>query len=326
MNIEKYHSFFKAITVNELFPFTDAFQNSIIRRLEARNFSECEQWQSVIDQLPTVKDIQHTIDTNFITLTSSNEFSAQDDEKLKQQLLKLHPWRKGPFKIFNQVIDTEWRSDVKWRRIAPHISPLQGRMVLDVGCGSGYHCWRMRGEGARFVVGIDPMLKFLFQFEVIKHYLAEEPVFILPLTCEELPPTMQCFDTVFSMGVLYHRKSPFEHLEELKQALRPGGELVLETLVIDGDENSVLIPKDRYAQMRNVWFLPSTKAMEKWLARAGFVDIKTVDVSITTDEEQRTTAWMTFHSLSDFLDPEDRSKTIEGYSAPKRATFIARKP
>ncbi|MEY8213807.1 MAG: DUF1698 domain-containing protein, partial [Colwellia sp.] len=28
-------------------------------------------------------------------------------------------------------------------------------------------------------------------------------------------------------------------------------------------------------------------------------------------------------SLSDFLDPQDKNKTIEGYPAPQRAIFIA---
>jgi tRNA (mo5U34)-methyltransferase len=35
---------------------------------------------------------------------------------------------------------------------------------------------------------------------------------------------------------------------------------------------------------------------------------------------------MDFHSLKDFLDPNDTSKTIEGYPAPKRGLFIATKP
>ncbi|PMC22346.1 tRNA 5-methoxyuridine(34)/uridine 5-oxyacetic acid(34) synthase CmoB, partial [Klebsiella aerogenes] len=44
------------------------------------------------------------------------------------------------------------------------------------------------------------------------------------------------------MGVLYHRRSPLDHLWQLKDQLAPGGELVLETLVIEGDENTVLVP------------------------------------------------------------------------------------
>jgi tRNA (mo5U34)-methyltransferase len=241
-------------------------------------------------------------------------------------LMGLHPWRKGPFAIGDVFIDTEWHSDWKWNRVAKHLRPLQGKTVLDVGCGSGYHCWRMAGAGAELVVGVDPSQKFLYQFQALKKYLGAQPVHLLPLRGEDLPKNLSGFDTVFSMGVLYHRKSPFDHLEELKAALRPGGELVLETLVIDGDENDILVPGERYSQMRNVWFIPSAKALSHWLERCGFVDVVVADINQTSIEEQRATDWMTFHSLENFLDPNDNNKTVEGYPAPKRATLIARKP
>ena len=124
---------------------------------------------------------------------------------------------------------------------------------------------------------------------------------------------------------IWHSAYPFEHLEELKNALRPGGQLILETLVIEGGENCVLVSGERYAQMRNVWFLPSATTLLDWLDRAGFTDAKEIDCTVTSFEEQRTTDWMTFHSLQDFLDPEDPSKTVEGYPAPMRATLVATK-
>ena len=133
-------------------------------------------------------------------------------------------------------------------------------------------------------------------------------------------------DTVFSMGVLYHRRSPFEHLGELLDALRRGGELVLETLVVEGDAERVLVPADRYAMMRNVWFIPSPAAMLGWLRRAGFREARLVDVAATTTQEQRRTPWMRFESLADFLDPADPRLTREGYPAPLRAVFIASRP
>src|SRR5690606_179086 len=129
-------------------------------------------------------------------------------EQVEQALRQLMPWRKGPFRLFGVEVDTEWRSDWKWQRIAPHISSLDGRSVLDVGCGSGYHCWRMWAAGARQVVGIDPTLLYLFQFLVLKRYQLQAPVWYAPVRLEEMPAIGQYFDTVFSMGVLYHRRSP----------------------------------------------------------------------------------------------------------------------
>ena len=95
--------------------------------------------------------------------------------------------------------------------------------------------------------------------------------------------------------------------------------------MVDGDEQTVLMAGDRYAQMRNVWFLPSSKALLVWLQRLGFTDCQVVDECVTSTDEQRATSWMSTHSLVDFLDPEDPSKTIEGYPAPKRAVIIANK-
>lgn len=305
--------------------FTAAFEEAINKRLQQRVFGEQQQWQDAIDNLPELAISQAQLSGDIVSLESDTALNSTQQSTLIDTLKILHPWRKGPFSFFGTHIDTEWRSDWKWQRLLPHISSLEGRSVLDVGCGSGYHCWRMRGAGAKLVVGIEPMLKFLYQFQVMKRYLADEPVFVLPLTCEEMPATRK-FDTVFSMGVLYHRKSPIAHLEELKQSLRQGGELVLETLVVDGDEHTVLMPGDRYASMPNVWFLPSTAMLELWLKRLGFKNVRTVDVDTTSLDEQRSTDWMTFQSLADFLDPNDRSKTIEGYPAPKRAILIAESP
>ena len=86
--------------------------------------------------------------------------------------------------------------------------------------------------------------------------------------------------------------------------------------MVEGDENTALVPEDRYAQMRNVWFLPSVPALERWLRRAGFVDVRCVDVSVTSVEEQRSTDWMRYQSLPDFLDPQDHGRTVEGLPAP----------
>ena len=202
---------------------------------------------------------------------------------------------------------------------------LTGKRILDVGCGNGYYMWRMLGAGAHSVIGVDPNWLFFCQFQAVQRFLQQEAAWHLPFPFEDLPANLEGFDTVFSMGVFYHRRSPIEHLLALKDCLVKGGELVLETLVIEGDENQVLVPEDRYAQMRNVWFLPSIAALERWLRRAGFSEVRCVDVSITTVQEQRATPWMKFQSLSDYLDPNDHSKTIEGLPAPMRAVIVARK-
>ena len=282
----------------------DAFDPSTHGNLSA--------WQAVIDSLPVYSTHHRFLDSAAVQIGLPDELTEIESKYLENTLKALHPWRKGPYDLFGVYIDTEWRSDWKWDRLKAHISPLQHRLVLDVGCGNGYHCWRMLGAGAKMVVGIDPMLLNIMQFQAIRKLYGLAPIYVLPLGIENMPYGLKAFDSVFSMGVLYHRKSPIDHLYELRDSLRSGGELILETLVIDGNLGEVLLPEDRYAMMRNVWFLPTCDTLMSWMARCGFENIRLVDVTTTTIEEQRCTEWMQFQSLKDFLDPNDLSLTFEG--------------
>ncbi|KGJ88764.1 tRNA 5-methoxyuridine(34)/uridine 5-oxyacetic acid(34) synthase CmoB [Thalassotalea sp. ND16A] len=282
---------------------------------------EFSKWLKTLDALPQTK--ASTIDiSNSVTIGTSDDINQGEQKRITNLLKNFKPWRKGPYHVHGIHIDTEWRSDFKWDRLAPHISDLKNRYVLDIGCGSGYHLWRMRGDGAKFVVGIDPTQLFLMQFLAMQHFIKDDNVNLLPLGVEHLPE-LKAFDTVFAMGVLYHRKSPIDFLQQLKAQLKPGGELVLETLIIEGDEHTVLVPGDRYAKMRNVWFLPSGAALVHWMERLGFKNVRVVSTDQTAFEEQRQTPWMDTESLQDFLDPDDANKTIEGYPAPLRAIVIA---
>jgi tRNA (mo5U34)-methyltransferase len=290
---------------------------------ELSKHGDLAQWQALLAAVPPLSTAQRALDADAVQIGNAHDLSEPVKKQLESQLKALHPWRKGPYSLFGIDIDTEWRSDWKWNRLKNHIAPLQHRLVLDVGCGNGYHCWRMLGAGAKTVVGIDPLLLNVMQFQLIRKLHGEAPVYVLPLGIEDLPYGLKAFDTVFSMGVLYHRRSPIDHLLELRDCLQPGGELVLETLVIDGNLGHVLLPEDRYARMRNVWFLPSCDTLIGWLKRCGFKNIRVVDVTVTRIEEQRSTEWMTFHSLKDFLDADNPQLTCEGLPAPKRAVIIA---
>ncbi len=290
-----------------------------------------EAWFAALAALPALTPSSVALGEDTVRVGQADDLSDTQQAQLREVLQTFIPWRKGPFELFGIRIETEWRSDWKWQRVAPYLSELKNKRVLDVGCGSGYHLWRMRAAGAQQVIGIDPSLFFLMQFYTFKQYLPHEPVYFLPLRSEDLPDFQlngthslaSGFDTVFSMGVLYHRRSPLDHLQELKNALCAGGELVLETLVVAGDESTLLMPEERYGKMRNVWFIPSVPLLELWLRRLGFVNIRTVDVTQTCVAEQRSTDWMRFESLRDFLDPADQERTIEGYPAPRRAVVIA---
>ena len=246
---------------------------------------------------------------------------VDDLERLQQQLFNLHPWRKGPLELGGVRIDTEWRSDWKWERLKPHLD-LDDQRILDIGCGNGYFGLRMLAAGAELVIGIDPTLVFIMQWLAMQKLCPGLNNFVLPLGIEHLPANTAGFDRVFSMGVLYHRHNPVEHLELLKKLTLPGGQIVLETLILEGETQKILKPSGRYARMRNVHAIPTLTVLQDWLGQAGLSEAMVLDVSKTTIDEQRTTDWMTFESLRECLDVKNPSVTVEGHPAPIRAALL----
>lgn len=293
-----------------------------VRKSPSLRHGDIDRWLSSLARIACHDPSSISLSGRYVGIESDK--STADAAALGDNMMQLAPWRKGPFRIGPIEIDSEWRCDLKWQRFAERIDPLIGRRVLDVGGGNGYYSWRMRGAGAAAVLNIDPTTLFLMQFLAIDRFVRETEVAMLPITLEALP-SIEPFDTTFSMGVLYHRRDPIAHLRQLADTLRSDGQLVLETLVIPGDRDSCLIPDDRYARMRNVWFLPSVDMLKVWLARSGFTDIALLDISYTTSNEQRSTDWMSFDSLAETLDPSNSEKTIEGHPRPLRAVLAARK-
>jgi tRNA (mo5U34)-methyltransferase len=271
-------------------------------RLSGKTHGDWSRWNAAVEALPRARG---------------------DGARLRELLMELHPWRKGPLQLDEIHIDAEWRSDWKWARLCDAIAPLDGRRVLDVGSGNGFYALRMREMGAATVIGVDPTLLFAMQFLAINVFAQDGGIFILPCRLEETPPADGVFDTTFSMGVLYHQRDPHAHLRQLAATLRKGGQLVLETLFLPGDDLRAETPPERYARMRNVWSLPTIAQLVHWIENAGFSDVDVVDTSVTTVDEQRSTEWMRFESLGEALDPNDPSRTVEGWPAPRRVIVTA---
>ena len=295
---------------------------------ERRRFLETakgnfEKFRRVVEDLPAIKPSKVDLDARAVTVGQASDLCDATRTGLVKGLKNLCPWRKGPFNLFDTLVDSEWQSWMKWDRLAPHLPRLDGRKILDIGSSNGYYMFRLAAHAPAFVLGLEPQSSFYWQYRAVQTYLKQDNVFCLPVPYHRLPPMAGYFDLVFCMGILYHRKSPVQMLRQIRESLSPNGMLVLENLVIQGRNNLCLFPRDRYGKMRNVFFIPDLCAMESWLLRAGFRDIQCVDVSPTSLCEQRKTDWIQTESLADFLDPEDPSLTVEGYPAPVRAVFMA---
>jgi len=284
------------------------------------NNGNIPKWSIALDALKAMPKGEIELNEPYISINQN----SLDSEILVSAFKKLLPWRKGPFMFNNLKLESEWQGDLKWKRLQKHITPLKNRRVLDVGAGNGYFTLRMAMEGAKKVLGIEPFLLFNYQYAAIKSLISNEiNAMLLPIRLEEMPRSA-IFESVFSMGVLYHQKSHMNHLLQLKEIMAPGAELILETLVVEGPKGYTLIPEGRYAQMRNVHCLPSIETLKSWLADANFNNIKVVDISKTSPKEQRRTEWIGDNaaSLEDFLDPSDSSLTKEGHPAPTRVIII----
>jgi tRNA (mo5U34)-methyltransferase len=296
--------------------------NATTKRLSVKN-GNIKKWEKAIEEIKSNPKGNLQYSNPYLHIKTT----INDEIKLIKSLQSLTPWRKGPYKIENITIESEWGCNLKWDRISPHISPLKNKTVLDVGASNGYFSYKMAMLGANIVLGVEPFLLFNYQFKATRSLIKNPPkAFVLPISLEDIP-NKESFDTVFSMGVLYHQKDYKKHLQKLKNVMKPNGELVLETLVINSKYGTQIIPKDRYARMRNVYCLPSVNTLNKWLKSAGFKNIELININQTSVSEQKATSWIgeNTKSLKDFLNPNDINYTIEGLPAPIRATFICNK-
>ena len=252
--------------------------------------------------------------TKNVKLDDTIEIETEKNPEIEKIAKMLKPWRKGPFKINELFIDSEWRSYIKWNSLKPHLN-LENKEILDVGCNNGYYMFRMLEMNPKSITGFDPSALFNLQFEFINSFIKSDIEYKL-LGVEHIPYYEKKFDVIFCMGVLYHRKDPIDMLKELKSGLKKGGEVILDTLIIEGNEEYALSPL-RYAKMKNVYFIPTIKALYNWIERAKFSDVEFIGKRYTTTNEQRKTEWIDGESLENFLN-KDETKTIEGYEPPLR--------
>lgn len=299
-------------------------RNQWIQRPSAQNYQQCLQRIQAL-QLP--EHYTRNFASSAIELGAAGELETASFKPLETIAQNLIPWRKGPFSLFGLEIDAEWRSDYKWERLESKLGNLSNKTILDIGCNNGYFMFRMAAQNPRLVLGIDPVLHNLCQFELLKKLSSLSSLHFELFGVEHVSYFQQMFDTIFSMGIIYHHRHPIQQLLDMREALKPGGQLVLETIGIPGEATVALFPEESYAKMSNVWFVPTLNCLINWAKRARFCEIEVVADTPLTSDEQRLTKWCPppKQSLADFLNPQNPNATIEGYPAPRRFCIIARK-
>lgn len=294
------------------------------KKEECRTWKNVEPWFLQLKEACKIEKSNLKIDYgDWFSIGNRADLSDEEYEIIVQTAKKLIPWRKGPFKIFDLEIDSEWQSNIKYNLIRPYFN-LKDKIVADIGCNNGYYMFRMLEDKPKRLIGFDPSPLTLHQFEFVNHFVKSDIVYEM-LGVEHLEFYNHKFDFIFMLGVLYHRPDPVGTLKSLARGLNSKGEILIDTFMIDGDDEICLTPNKRYSKIPNIYFIPTIPALKNWLERAGFENIEVLATTITTSQEQRKTPWSFDESLEDFLDPTDSSKTVEGYPAPKRVYVKARK-
>lgn len=287
------------------------------KKLEAKNI------KPLYERLQAFAPVQSAI--SYGDTLSINTGAGLDEKSEAYELARaLMPWRKGPFEIDGFKIESEWNSYIKFDILAPHID-IEGKTVLDIGCNNGYYSFRFLPYNPSKIIAIDPWPIFYLQYLFINKFVQSDKIDFRLIGMEDMANEGIKAGVAFCLGVLYHRSDPIAALKEIKNALNDGGELIIDNLVILKEGEYALCPSVSYAKMSNAYFIPTVDAMRGWLSRAGFVDIELIGTKKTELTEQRKTDWIEGMSLDGFLDPNDSSKTIEGYDAPVRAYFKCRK-
>ena len=276
-------------------------------------------YREAIKALPNYNNVEIKLaDTVKIDIPDLSDEHAM---QIKETALLMKPWRKGPFELGELFIDSEWQSYMKYNLLEPHFN-LKDKIVGDIGCNNGYYLFRMLTHEPKKLIGFDPSAIYHSQFQFINHFVKSDIVYEL-LGVEHVEFYEHTFDVLFCLGVLYHRSDPVSMLKSLFKGLNKGGELILDTFMIDGEDEICLTPKERYSKIPNIYFVPTVSALKNWCLRAGFESVEVLEIMVTDTREQRKTEWIEGQSLEDFLDPNDSSKTVEGYPAPKRVYIKA---
>ena len=276
-------------------------------------------YQEAIKVLPEYKNVE--VSLGDVVEIQIDNLSDAEAAQIRETALLMKPWRKGPFRINELFIDSEWQSQIKYNLLEPHFN-LEDKIVGDIGCNNGYYLFRMLSQKPKKLIGFDPSAIYYSQFMFLDHFIKSGIVYEL-LGVEHVEFYEHKFDTLFCLGVLYHRSDPVAMLKSLFKGLNKGGELILDTFMIDGEEEMCLTPRDRYSKIPNIYFVPTVNALKNWCLRAGFESVEVLEIMKTDLNEQRKTEWIDTQSLEDFLDPDDPEKTVEGYPAPKRVYIKA---
>jgi len=146
-------------------------------------------------------------------------------------------------------------------------SDLQGKEVLDVGCWSGGDLLILAGLGADVMAIEEHPIAAAAATMLCEQLDCNAPI-IRDSLYQDKPEWKQRFDMVYCSGVIYHVTDPLLLLRICFAYLKPGGRLVLETKMQEGEE-AVCGYAGTLEKGWN-WYAPTGQSLGRWLVDAGF--------------------------------------------------------
>lgn len=126
---------------------------------------------------------------------------------------------------YRDLVERPYRSAFTYGRkqvdeiVARWLGPPQGRKLLDVGCGTGFHLRRWQEDGFRSV-GVDGAWQMLAAGR-------DTGTALVQADAECLPFADASFDAVVSLEVLRYQQDAAGFLRELHRVLRPDGTCIV---------------------------------------------------------------------------------------------------
>ena len=303
-------------SIHDLLVYRENFFRKDLKRA-SKNLGEVAK---SLSELPVIKSVFSIQNDSVLQIGKECDLDSTSLAKLQECLNMMKPWKKGPLNMFGTHIETEWRSDWKWKRLVEHIDPLNGHVVCDLGCANGYFMYRMLDAfEPALVVGIDPNYKAWLEFQCFQTFCRSDKLVFELMDGDCMDQLVGMFDTVFCLGVLYHTPDPIGMLRKIHVSMKPGAQLVIDCQGIPGEDPVALFPKGRYTNAKGFWFLPTVTTLKNWLTRTNFGRIEIFySEPLSTEEQRANSEWADMKSLNEGLDPNDPTKTTEGYPAPHR--------
>ncbi len=304
--------------------YADQIDLNSIKNLRSFNKLSAKKWENFNT---LIKDIPSNSSFELLANQKMVEIKCEENKNLELLIQELIPWRKGPFKINNEHIDSEWQCWLKWQRIEDILGEVKNLKIADIGCGNGYFMYQLSKKEPELVLGFDKSELPYQQFRFINKLAKVNNIQMELASSDSLENYKNFFDISLCMGVLYHSRNPLKVLEDIKVSLKNNGTILVETLIWpeQEEENYCFFNPDRYSKMKNVYFIPTITALISWLKKSGYKEIQLHRSDKTTTNEQRTTKYAPYNSLKEQLDGENIEQTIEGYPAPVRAILTAKK-